>query len=121
MHLVRSAELLVEQYVRLECLLGNAGRREPGHLQWFQPSDLGDQHCWRGSNDYLAMQDDGNLVIYTSAGKPVWGAGTHSDTLFSSATLRPGYYLHSLNGQYNAYMQTDGNFVDRFSVTSDPL
>lgn len=41
----------------------------------------------------LAMQTDGNLVIYNSAGKAVWSTGTYK------------------NGGRSACMQTDGNLV----------
>jgi hypothetical protein len=64
-----------------------------------------------GSNNSLAMQNDGNLVVYTSTGHAVWGSNTPADTLFAPQTLWAGQYIHSLNSQYNADMQTDGNFV----------
>ena len=41
----------------------------------------------------LSYQDDGNLVVYTSDGTPVWGSGTQGTS------------------PNNAKMQADGNFV----------
>lgn len=64
-----------------------------------------------GSGNFLGIQDDGNLVVYTSSDVPVWASGARGNELYAPATLKPGYYLHSVNGQYKAIMQFDGNFV----------
>jgi len=46
-----------------------------------------------GKDGYLVLQTDGNLVLYTSTGAPVWDSGTGGNT------------------NSNAHLQADGNFV----------
>lgn len=44
-----------------------------------------------GSANFLAMQVDGNLVVYTSGGKPVWAAGaSKADQLCTKASMSAG-------------------------------
>jgi hypothetical protein len=61
----------------------------------------------------LVMQDDGNLVDYSAtAGAAVWSTGgDRTDLLPTNRALGTAQVLTSLNGQYQAIMQGDGNFV----------
>ena len=88
----------------------------------------------------LAMQTDGNLVLYTAAGKAIWSTRTWGHpgstarlrsggtllveqpdgrTLWSSGAavlqsgqqLRPGEWMLAAGGQLRLAMQTDGNLV----------
>lgn len=63
----------------------------------------------------LVMQSDGNLVIYSRGSIALWASGSllpdKTDTLSSGSSLNQGVALWSINGQYDAIMQGDGNFV----------
>jgi hypothetical protein len=90
-------------------------------------------------NPALILGDDGNLVLYangTGGGTPtaVWSsdtaaippittcaAGTAPSVLRSNQVLASGGCLRSANGQYELVMQTDGNLVLYYTVTSDVL
>jgi microsomal dipeptidase-like Zn-dependent dipeptidase len=69
----------------------------------------------KGTPPYmLTMQDDGNLVLYDSTNKPIWVTGTNqfqNIMTSESAPLMMGQALTSPNRIYQAFMQTDGNFV----------
>jgi cell wall-associated NlpC family hydrolase len=63
------------------------------------------------------QQTDGNLVMYSKGNLPLWTAsggktGYAEDTLPAGAELSPGEALWSTDGQYEAVMQGDGNFVE---------
>jgi hypothetical protein len=91
------------------------------------------------ANPALILGNDGNLVLYangTGAGTPtaVWSSGTASippitscvvgtspSVLRSNQVLASGGCLRSANGQYALAMQTDGNLVLYYMVTSDAL
>jgi hypothetical protein len=80
-----------------------------GTPQWASGTDP-------SSGDRLVMQDDGNLVLYSQGNLPLWSinggkTGFGEDTLPAGASLQPGQALWSQNGQYEAVMQGDGNFV----------
>ena len=91
------------------------------------------------ANPALILGNDGNLVLYangTGGGTPaaVWSSGTASippitscvagtspSVLRSNQVLASGACLRSANGQYALAMQTDGNLVLYYTVTSDAL
>ncbi len=62
------------------------------------------------AGDRLFMQSDGNLVIYTPGNVPLWTqrgrTGDQENILLTGQTLAPGQGLWSLNGQFQADMQT---------------
>lgn len=69
---------------------------------------------------YAVLQDDRNLVVYSSAGKPLWASNTAMTNASSyyldagnneGGYLDPGWYLQSANRKYKLTMQTDGNLV----------
>ena len=64
-----------------------------------------------GKPKYLAMQNDGNLVVYGEDGKALWARSWCTDKLWPGQNLTPGQRLCSADGQYTAILQTDGNFV----------
>ncbi len=68
------------------------------------------------SNAVLVMQDDGNLVLYSRGGVPLWASrggksAYRQNVLPTEGRLSAGQALWSLNNQYKAVMQGDGNFV----------
>jgi hypothetical protein len=68
------------------------------------------------SNDYLKMQDDGNLVVYSEGGLPLWSSDTgklndSTDILGVGTSLSAGQSLWSPSNLYHADLQSDGNFV----------
>lgn len=67
----------------------------------------------RGSGPLLVIQDNGDLVLRSSAG-PVWhdnALGT--DMLMAQGSLFANQYLHTRYGQNALVMQPDGNLVLR--------
>lgn len=64
-----------------------------------------------GSANRLRVQDDGNVVVYTSGGSAVYSATARATTLFPGGRLRSGQSLYSVNEDFRATMQADGNFV----------
>ena len=80
----------------------------------------------------LTVQGDGNVVIFTPGGSPLWSSHTTNDTLLPNETLAPGQYISSADGRYQAIMQTDGTLVvydnqnkttlwDSYTAVSDSL
>ncbi len=68
------------------------------------------------SNDYLKMQDDGNLVVYSEGGLALWSSVTgrlneSTDVLGVGSSMNAGQSLWSPSNLYHADMQADGNFV----------
>jgi len=63
----------------------------------------------------LIMQDNGNLVIYDADGQTTWTSPntcyTLNTTLTCGSALTDGQYLLSSSGQFQAVMNTNGNFV----------
>ncbi|MBV9594929.1 MAG: hypothetical protein JO147_14165, partial [Actinobacteria bacterium] len=92
-----------------------------------------------GASNFLAMQSDGNLVVYSASGAPLWSAETagHANALLTiddsgalaltsrstriwlatnnvlrgGSTLTNGQALHSPSDTYSLKMQSDGNLV----------
>ncbi len=72
----------------------------------------------RGADAKLAMQNDGNLVVYAD-GRAAWSIRggliprppMGPVTLNAGQTLTAGQMLVSANQQYQAVVQSDGNFV----------
>ena len=69
-----------------------------------------------GSGDSLIMQTDGNLVLYSKGGVALWSSrggltGAEASSLHAGQSLHQGQALWSSDGQYEAVMQADGNFV----------
>lgn len=62
---------------------------------------------------FLQIQDDGNLVQYTSTLGVTWYSGTFyfPSSIDAPGTLLPGQSLQSPNGQYRLTLQGDGNLV----------
>ncbi|MFF1817382.1 hypothetical protein ACFVWG_08805 [Kribbella sp. NPDC058245] len=59
----------------------------------------------------LAVQNDNNLVIYNTRGKPNWSRYMVVGTLGFNRLLKYPEYLTSVNRTYKVYMQSDGNLV----------
>jgi hypothetical protein len=59
----------------------------------------------------LAVQNDNNLVIYNTRGKPNWSRAMVVGTLGVNRVLKFPEYLTSVNRTYKLYMQSDGNLV----------
>jgi len=59
----------------------------------------------------LAVQNDNNLVIYNTRGKPNWSRYMVVGTLGAGRVLKYPEYLTSVNRTYRVYMQADGNLV----------
>ena len=87
---------------------------------------------WGGS--FLALQDDGNLVLYNPSVVPLWATYTGGgpsytsntpdcknlgNTLYGEQELKEGEYLVSNSGVYALIMQGDGNLV-LYDISSDP-
>jgi lysozyme len=67
----------------------------------------------QGSGAVLTIQDNGDLVLRSSAG-PVWHDGAPgSNTLAAGGSLLATQYLHTTSGQNGLVMQPDGNLVLR--------
>jgi len=67
---------------------------------------------------YLAIQDDGNLVLYTYNGIPIWvynspAPSTSCGRFNSGQGLSQGTSLKSCDNRFNLLMQLDGNLVLR--------
>lgn len=70
---------------------------------------------------FLILQSDGNPVVYSPAGRPLWAGYPRCDSLVSAVgeigldpaapVLRPGWALRSPRGTSQLIMQTDGNLV----------
>lgn len=67
---------------------------------------------------YLELQNDGNLVMYTESGKPVWSIGTDTqasnmlvhlnlDVPYEQSLARSGYLL-SATGKFKLLLNDDG-------------
>jgi hypothetical protein len=84
----------------------------------------GDDTFWASNTfghpgNYLAIQDDGNLVLYTSTGNPIWIYGSpkapSSCGHFQSGEgLAEGDSMLSCDGRFTLTMQSDGNLVIYF-------
>lgn len=64
----------------------------------------------------LTLQNDGNLVMLLADGRPTWSrttgvTGNRSSRLGKGYGMKAGQYLKSPDGNYQALMQPDGNFV----------
>jgi hypothetical protein len=63
----------------------------------------------------IKLVEQGGPVLYTPGNVAVWVSGSHTpdyeDTLFSGQDLYPNQGLVSYNGDYEAVLQTQGNFV----------
>ncbi|TDD46807.1 hypothetical protein E1263_35805 [Kribbella antibiotica] len=59
----------------------------------------------------LAVQNDNNLVIYNTRGKPNWSRIMVVGTLGVNRVLKFPEYLTSVNRVYRLQMQSDGNLV----------
>jgi len=80
---------------------------------------------------YVSMQNDGNLVVYSNT-RPLWGSGTDgkgggntkyddctlAGNLQSGNQLKATEFLCSSNLLYKLIMQSDGNLVMYYKVTS---
>ncbi len=70
-------------------------------------------HTNNGS--FLAMQDDGNLVLYNAARSAVWyetpGSPVPPGQLYAGETLTPNESIYAQDGSYRAVQQGDGNLV----------
>lgn len=76
-----------------------------------------------GGRFHAVMQTDGNLVVYTSANRPVWASGTHSpgagltlqrdgNLVVYAANRRALWWTGTVPGAGNRLvMQSDGNLV----------
>lgn len=51
-----------------------------------------------GPGNVLVVQNDGNVVVHTRAGRLMWQTKTRSNELGAGATLRAGQYLTGTNG-----------------------
>ena len=70
---------------------------------------------------FAVLQNDRNLVVYSSAGKPLWNNGTSCTSLEAhrgeglfepqQPMLKPGEFLTSPDRAYQLLLQTDGNLV----------
>jgi hypothetical protein len=78
---------------------------------------------WQTNNEGFAgsptfdVQNDGNLVLYGSAGA-YWGGRTSSLADQSDNTLSAGQSIASPSGSYFLRMQTDGNLVEYAGSTA---
>jgi hypothetical protein len=63
-----------------------------------------------GCASELAMQDDGNLVIYGPDDSAIWDTGI-PDSLADGDVLKPGWSRYSARDNVELIMQTDGNLV----------
>ncbi len=81
----------VRQPVRCAKAIGQNPAPAPGAVTTVQP--LWASNTTGRSAEYFAVQDDGNLVIYTAKNEAVWSSGTQGD------------WLSGL------YLQTNGNLV----------
>ena len=69
---------------------------------------------WGNPDASLVLQDDGNLVLYSAAGRPLWYTGPATapgDTLFGLEQLTAGQQLTAVGGRYSLVVQDDGNLV----------
>jgi phosphoribosyl-AMP cyclohydrolase len=65
-----------------------------------------------GASAVLAMQDDGDLVVYTQLhGRALWSSADGLSKLSTGWLLQPGHVLYSPNHAYILAMQADGNLV----------
>jgi len=71
------------------------------------------------SGTRIVMQNDGNLVMYTSSGGAVWASGTNQSvgSQVGVYTLHKNARITSPDYRFEAVMQTDGNFVLYFGST----
>lgn len=69
-----------------------------------------------GSGNALLVQDDGNVVVYSSAKKALWSSQAEAFTLYPNQGLFPGQARTSPNGDYYLIQQTDGNLVEYTSA-----
>jgi hypothetical protein len=71
-----------------------------------------------GNAKYLVLQNDANLVVYSDDGKALWARTWCPAKLWPGQTLTPGQQICSPDGEYRAILQTDGNFVIYNSVSA---
>ncbi|MCW2527388.1 MAG: mannose-binding lectin [Pseudonocardiales bacterium] len=79
---------------------------------------------WGNPGAYATVQDDGNFVVYSAAGKPLWANWAAPILLAHSydrrgqpgqrltTYLRAGQSIHSPRQRFVLTMQTDGNLVE---------
>ncbi|MGH3736063.1 MAG: hypothetical protein ACRDT6_10650 [Micromonosporaceae bacterium] len=65
----------------------------------------------KGTAKHLVMQNDGNLVAYTTSDNPIWASKLQSSNLYPGQRLRRGQWRTSADGRYSLHMQGDGNLV----------
>jgi hypothetical protein len=65
--------------------------------------------CYTGN--FLRLQDDANLVVYTSSQVALWSTGTVNSILKTNDRLTSGQYLLSPDRRQQYMMQSDGNLV----------
>lgn len=70
---------------------------------------------WTGRGHRLVMQDDCNLVLYSTGNAPIWSSkfgktGISRTTLHAGASLYRGQGIVSKNGRYKAMLHSNGNF-----------
>jgi hypothetical protein len=87
---MRSGELVVYESAFGELFTTNTGGHPDGELR---------------------VQDDGNVVIYTRDGRPIWATHTVYHTLEAPSHLDPMQNLSSPNGRYRLRLGGDGNLV----------
>jgi hypothetical protein len=75
-----------------------------------QYATLWQSHTGGHRDVHLAVQDDGNMVIYAQ-GHPIWASHTVYDTLEAHEQLHVHQNLVSPNGRYRLVNQADGNLV----------
>lgn len=86
-------------------------RNEQAEIKWAASRDggkCGTQH----SGSHLTIQDDGNLVVYSSSSEVFWSSNTYAQsTLQTGQSLTVGQWLQSPDGTYILIYQADGNLV----------
>lgn len=64
----------------------------------------------RNGKYFLAMQDDGNLVLYRATGAPLWATGTHGQSIRHAVMQGDGnLVLYNYAGQPRWASNTAGN------------
>jgi NlpC/P60 family protein len=77
--------------------------------------DSANQPLWHSHTNgnpgaYLAVQTDGNVVVYLGS-RAAWNSGSVNSSARPGDVLTAGHYLIAPNGRYRLVMQADGNLV----------